>query len=247
MTWVMEDAPVKDATSLLILYALADRASDDGTAAWPSQEWIAERARCTPRTVRRKLSQLEEDGLIQKGNPKFVEHIRVDRRPTVWNLCMWVKDTGGQFDRADNLTGRTSGVERADTPGSAGGHTGSSGWTQLCPTNRPEPSMNHPEPPSATDVAPGRKVDPFDEFWTYYPKKVSKGKAKESWGTAITRGSAEKIIEAAKKFRDEKAGVERTYIPMPSTWLNQDRWLDYVEVSLVDQILEKRKSEEYRF
>ena len=122
MTWVMEDAPVKDATSLLILYALADRANDDGTAAWPSQEWLAKRARCTTRTIRRKLTQLEEEGLIQKGNPKFVEHIRQDRRPTVWDLCLWVTSTTGQNDRADKMTGRTPQAPRPDTPGTTTGH-----------------------------------------------------------------------------------------------------------------------------
>ena len=35
------------------------------------------------------------------------------------------------------------------------------------------------------------------------------------------------IIEATKRFREEKRDTERRYIPLPSTWLNQQRWLDY--------------------
>ena len=166
MTWVMEEAPIDDPVSLLVLYALADRAHDDGTAAWPSQEWLAERARCSARTVRRKLKELEAAGVIQKGDPRHVDHLRHDRRPTVWNLCMWRKRTGGHSsdrpdnlstretdpqradtrDRSSNFSGRTHEVERVDTWGTTGGHTVHNGRTQLCPTNRPEPSVNHPEP-----------------------------------------------------------------------------------------------------
>ena len=63
MIWVMEDAPVESHTELVVLYALADRAHDDGTAAWPSQDWIAERARCSTRTVRRGLAgRLSREG-----------------------------------------------------------------------------------------------------------------------------------------------------------------------------------------
>lgn len=61
MIWVMEDAPVDNPAELVILYVLADRASDSGEAAFPSQSWIAESARCSERTVRRRLQDLEKD------------------------------------------------------------------------------------------------------------------------------------------------------------------------------------------
>lgn len=158
MNWVMEAAPTQDATALLVLYALADRANDDGTAAFPSQDWIAQRARCSVRTVRRKLKDLEAGGLIQKGDPRFVEHIRQDRRPTVWNLCLWNRTTGHSYDhphperpdtgdRADKMTGRTPEAPRPDTQGQTTGHHVHNDRTQLCPTNRPEPSLTIPEPP----------------------------------------------------------------------------------------------------
>ena len=134
MNWVMESAPTRDATALLVLYALADRANDDGTAAFPSQDWIAQRARCSVRTVRRKLKDLETEGIIQKGDPRFVEHIRQDRRPTVWNLCLWNRTDGHSYDhphperqdisdRADKMTGRTSEAPRPDTTGQTTGHS----------------------------------------------------------------------------------------------------------------------------
>ena len=84
--WVMEDAPVENQGELAVLYALADRANDDGTAAWPSQEWMAERARCTDRTVRNHLSELERRGVIRRGDQKLVSHLSLRRKPVVWDL-----------------------------------------------------------------------------------------------------------------------------------------------------------------
>ena len=84
--WVMEDAPVENHGELAVLYALADRANDDGTAAYPSQEWISHRARCTDRTVRNHLKNLEGRDVIRRGDQSLVNHYRTDRRPVVWDL-----------------------------------------------------------------------------------------------------------------------------------------------------------------
>lgn len=105
--WVLYDAPVKDATQVLILWALADRANDDGTAAWPAQQWIADRARCSTRTVRRHLADLEEQGIIRRGDQELVSHFRADSRPVVWDIVM--------VKRPDKLSGREQ--ERPDTGG----------------------------------------------------------------------------------------------------------------------------------
>ena len=228
IAWVMDEAPVDDARQLLVLYALADHAHDDGTCAWPSQERIAERARCSTRTVRRHMQLLEEQGLIWRGDQQHVAHIRIDRRPIVWDLNL-------NKTRADNLTGRTSGVERPDTGDQAGGHLGSSGRTQLCPTNRPKPSMNHPEPLSSSSD----EQRFFDEFWKYYPRKGAKRKAEEKWGIAIVDTDPQLIIEGAKKYRDQTNGVDRTYVKLPSTWLNQRCWEDHVELSVIDKLMER--------
>ena len=129
MSWVMNEAPVEDARQLLILYALADRAHDDGTCAWPSQEWIAERARCTSRTVRNHLQKLEDDGLISRGDQQHVAHIRKDRRPIVWDLNL-------DKVRAEILTGRKSSVERPEICDTTAGNLESNGRKPATP--RPE-------------------------------------------------------------------------------------------------------------
>jgi hypothetical protein len=86
MLWALETAPVDDQGQLLVLIALADRAGDDGTAAWPSISWIAERARCSTRTVIRHLHALRATGLISLGDQQLVAHLAANRRPQVYDL-----------------------------------------------------------------------------------------------------------------------------------------------------------------
>ena len=129
--WVMEDAPVENHGELAVLYALADRANDDGTAAYPSQEWISHRARCTDRTVRNHLKNLEGRDVIRRGDQSLVNHYRTDRRPVVWDL---------NFQAArpekwcpENISGRKIEALRPENLSTTTGNQ--------FPTNRP---INHP-------------------------------------------------------------------------------------------------------
>lgn len=62
MSWVWEQSPY-EGKILLIHLALADFANDSGEC-WPSQQRLAEKARCTVRYVRDAISQMESDGFI---------------------------------------------------------------------------------------------------------------------------------------------------------------------------------------
>jgi len=72
-------------------------------------------------------------------------------------------------------------------------------------------------------------IDKFDEFWSYYPKKLSKAQALKAWKLAIKRKPDTEIIEAAKAYSLGKL-PDVQFIPLASTWLNNDRW-DDVDVS----------------
>ncbi|BDB62332.1 helix-turn-helix domain-containing protein [Rhodococcus sp. RDE2] len=117
VNWALTFAPVECAQEHIILIALADRAGDDGRCAWPSQEWLAQRGRCSTRTVRRHLKALEARGLIRRGDQRHVAHIRKDCRPVVWDLDITqiqVPAVPTQLpestsnERPDNLSARTS-------------------------------------------------------------------------------------------------------------------------------------------
>lgn len=87
--WALRDAPVGgDCTSRLILVILADYAKPDGRGAHPSVQTVSRVARVSERCVCQHLRRLREDGVIRRGDQGLVSHVRADRRPVVWDLCM---------------------------------------------------------------------------------------------------------------------------------------------------------------
>lgn len=125
--WVLYDSPVTDPTQVLILWAIADRADEDGKNAWPSQQWIAARARCSDRTVRRHLSALEDAGHIVRGDQDLVSHFRADQRPVVWDIIMTA--TTGQIVRAGSERPVKSGTNDRSTVSDNGSTTTSGSRT----------------------------------------------------------------------------------------------------------------------
>lgn len=88
-SWALREAPVGgDSTSRTILMALAEYADPRGCGAWPSVDTLSVLSRKSRRTVLRKLAVLERSGVIRRGDQRIVGHLRADRRPTVWDLCM---------------------------------------------------------------------------------------------------------------------------------------------------------------
>lgn len=69
----------------------------------------------------------------------------------------------------------------------------------------------------------------FDHFWNLYPKKVDKGKALSAWNK-LCRKPERPPWKALKTAIINQLKTERwkdtQFIPHPTTWLNQSRWLD---------------------
>jgi len=65
----------------------------------------------------------------------------------------------------------------------------------------------------------------FEQFWSYYPKKVARADAVKAWNRAIKRKPADDIIRLAKDYSEGKLPASE-YIPNGSTWLNNNRWED---------------------
>lgn len=71
----------------------------------------------------------------------------------------------------------------------------------------------------------------FSLFWKNYPKKEAKKKAWQAW---LKIGDPEAVIEKMKvvlpvQMESEQWTKENgTYIPMPTTYINQERWEDEI-------------------
>ena len=67
------------------------------------------------------------------------------------------------------------------------------------------------------------------EFWPSVPNKIGKRAALRSYTEARERGAKDQIVGALPAYRayEDHRKRQRDYRPLhPSTWLNQDRWLD---------------------
>lgn len=71
------------------------------------------------------------------------------------------------------------------------------------------------------------KEKAFETFWEAYPKKRGKGAAEKAFGK-VAAVKLEVLLEAIEKQKGSHDWIkeEGQFIPNPSTWLNQKRWLD---------------------
>jgi len=79
-----------------------------------------------------------------------------------------------------------------------------------------------------------REPDGFTAFYVdgAYPRKDARRAAAKAFVSALKRHpdlSADDLVWAAGKYREqvEREGREERFVPMPATWLNQDRFLEY--------------------
>lgn len=76
----------------------------------------------------------------------------------------------------------------------------------------------------------------FNEFWKLYPRKVGKFQAKKSF-LKLDKEEHQKIIYATKVFAKENEATEEKFIPHATTWLNQQRFRDYINKPIKDKTL----------
>ena len=84
-----------------------------------------------------------------------------------------------------------------------------------------------PTPKGGSDV-----VSAFEEFWQAFPegRKRGKGGALKAFKCAVAGVAREhkatpgELVAAAKRYAASRP--DPRYVPMPTTWLNQARWLD---------------------
>ena len=75
----------------------------------------------------------------------------------------------------------------------------------------------------------------FESFWEIYPKHQDKKKAKQKFLKLCTNEKEYKeIMGGLRNVLPVWAKKDTKYIPMPTTWLNGERWNDEVNVNLYE-------------
>ena len=70
----------------------------------------------------------------------------------------------------------------------------------------------------------------FEKFWAEYPKKIGKKKAQQVF--INLNPNLEVVLSGLAKWKESKQWTkdDGQFIPHPTTWLNQERWNDEIEV-----------------
>lgn len=69
-----------------------------------------------------------------------------------------------------------------------------------------------------------REDDEFRAFWASYPRKTGKLAAQKAYHKARTLASAQAILDGVERYKQTKPAYADWC--MPTTFLNQGRWLD---------------------
>ena len=92
----------------------------------------------------------------------------------------------------------------------------------------------------------------FEKFWQRYPKKRAKKPAYKAWcKLKLTRGLFTEIMQALQQHKRSEQWQRDNgrFIPLPTTWINQERWTDVLEVNHtgVSEKLEARACKKCKF
>jgi len=115
-------------------------------------------------------------------------------------------------------------------------------------TNAPviSPPLGHRRPPRSgrltangvVDVQGqegcGEEGDPFEAFWSAYPKKRDRDDAVRAWAKLKPEPAlvgTMMLALATQKVSADWSRENGRYVPYPATWLNRKRWLDEVAPS----------------
>lgn len=66
----------------------------------------------------------------------------------------------------------------------------------------------------------------FELFWSLYPRKVGKAKARSAFDRATRTVREQNIIEGTRKLAADPNLPETQFIPHPTTWLAREGWED---------------------
>ncbi|MGW5877853.1 helix-turn-helix domain-containing protein [Nocardiopsis terrae] len=236
MAWVWNHSRTKNSARLVLL-AIADCASGDGTNAWPSNRELCRKTNLTDRSVQSAIQQcveLGELGVELNGGRKGTNMYTVLMR-TPEESSPPKKARGENPAPPKNVRGSQKSQVKPGNPEGSSDPEEFSGAKilRLTPEGSsdgtiPEPSGEEeslfPGLPQNTEPDPGSL---FEAFWDAYPKKRAKGDARKAWGQMLKRGAEPRaIVAAAHQYAQERHGEDPQYTAYPATWLRSERYAD---------------------
>lgn len=207
--WVMRNPLIPPHAKLVYVY-LEGRLNEEGVC-WPSHTTTADELGLSPASVKRAVSWLKDNQLLRiqrrsKGYGTF----------NIYALPKRLPDHLRPKDQDDLLGPKDQNEGPKDQ---------NEGDQKVSVIHKEEPIEEQPREEEPTLTA---KTNPFDEFWTAYPRKDGKATARKAFTKAAKKVGPGFLVVAAVEYRQwcERSGQERQFIPHASTWLNGERWED---------------------
>lgn len=201
-----------DATDTLLMVALAEHVSRDSDVCWPSIRRLAQRARCSYGTARRRLTALEQRGWITRKRDERADggdgvYVYELQRTPLLNL------RGGPAHddaRGARASGRAGGPAHDDA--------------------RAE-QTNVEQPNEAKELSLALGVQPdFAAFWKLYPyRRGSRAAAERAWKAAVRSTAPQVILDGVRRFAADPnlpPKDEERFVRHGSTWLRDRGWED---------------------
>lgn len=195
----------------LVLLAIADAAHESGvlTQYARSQPVLARKANVDVDTVRRSIAALVELGeveVIAEGHGRASASYRV----CLPGIGQTPQIAGTQDAGADPAPREVRPRKlRGQTPQDAGSII---------------PSLPIEIPSTDTDV----RVSHFDAFYRLFPRHEARPAAKRAYESAARKTNHTEITAGLLRWLDywQADDVDKRHIPLPATWLNNERWND---------------------
>jgi hypothetical protein len=249
-------AKFTSATKKIIALRLADFSNDEGDNIYPSVRRVARDCGVDRSTVQRTLNSFQSSGLLsvlKMGGVQNGENVTTHYRIHLEKLEPAATKKGphsaappSQWD-----SGVQPGVAAKRNPG---GPRGAAQTTIVKPSYEPpkervRKSAPSTRAPSAQELEAVKSQ--FDAWWAVFPtgRKKGRGKAHIAFcgvvlGRGVLKASGQELIDAAKAYAATKPNPR--FVPLPTTWLHEGRWLDDPKEAPADDQLDWREEKARR-
>ena len=216
-----------NATDLRVLLAISSHCRTTDREAWPSQSSIAEQLSLARESVSRSVARLEKRGHLRVQR---VFGLRGEQRSNRYFVPL---DIGVHGDLPEFTP-----VTVSSPPPWLDDHTPLDEFvtppvTPAITHNRERLTENVEQetfsltPKVPKDSKPKMIAGKFEEFWSIYPKKQSRGQAESAYAKAIKQTDHDQIISGLQRsIQSDHRFQNKQYTPMASTWLNAKGYLD---------------------
>lgn len=175
---------------------------------------------------------------ICAGGHISVARIGIGTRPTEYNLnfdlvAEKASSPAEATTSSDIASGPAQGTTGSPAQGTTNASSGPAQGTQTVLRNRltaelqEDGYINTPSPYAGGLAATAGDGDPFERFWSTYPRKYQKPKARAAWVKINPGGElAERIIEAAGEWAAHYIAhpIDKKWMPAPANWLSGERY-----------------------